>query len=195
MLSWHHDCEVISLVLLGAIGQSLGLARTALTPHFIHGNTSFLRLNHYPVCASPADGKEDFPVDGHLGIYHHTDAGAVTVLLQDEVAGLQVRHNENWVTIATEPDSLIINVGDLVQVWSNDRYKAPLHRVLASSEQERFSAAFFMNPGFATDCIPQIGDRPFYRSVNWGEFRAARAAGDYANLGNEVQISDYRIPV
>ncbi len=193
MLDWHRLCETISLTLLEAIGLSLQLPQASITRHFTQGNSSFLRLNHYPVCAAPADAGEDFPGEGHLGVSHHTDAGAVTVLLQDEVSGLQVRHNSTWKTIATEQDSLIINVGDLVQVWSNDRYKAPLHRVLANSEQERFSAAFFMNPDFSTNCIPQTEDKPLYRSVNWGEFRAARAAGDYANLGDEVQISDFRL--
>ena len=193
MLHWHHLCETISLTLLESIMQSLRLHRSSLAQHFTNGNSSFLRLNHYPVCKVPADPEEDFPTEGHLGIYHHTDAGAVTVLLQDEVSGLQVRHNDTWTTIACENDSLIINVGDLVQVWSNDRYKAPLHRVLANSKQDRFSAAFFMNPDYSTNCIPQTGDKPRYRSVNWGEFRSARAAGDYANIGDEVQISDYRI--
>ena len=193
MVQWHQLCETISLTLLESIVQSLKLPTSSLTQHFTKGNSSFLRLNHYPVCKAPADPTEDFPTEGHLGIYHHTDAGAVTVLLQDEVSGLQVRHNDTWTTIASENDSLIINVGDLVQVWSNDRYKAPLHRVLANSKQGRFSAAFFMNPDFSTNCIPQTGDKPRYRSVNWGEFRSARAAGDYANIGDEVQISDYRI--
>ena len=193
MLHWHHLCETISLTLLEAIRQSLPLPQTSLAQHFTRGNSSFLRLNHYPVCKAPADPEEDFPTEGHLGIYHHTDAGAVTVLLQDEVSGLQVRHNDTWKTIASENDSLIINVGDLIQVWSNDRYKAPLHRVLANSKQDRFSAAFFMNPDYSTNCIPQTEDKPLYRSVNWGQFRSARAAGDYANIGDEVQISDYRI--
>lgn len=193
MLQWHHRCETISLILLGSIVQSLGLAENSLAQHFTPDNSSFLRLNHYPVCETPADAVEDFPTEGHLGIYHHTDAGALTVLLQDEVSGLQVRHNNAWETIGSEQDSLIINVGDLVQVWSNNRYKAPLHRVLANSKKDRFSAAFFMNPDFSTNCTPQTGDKPLYRSVNWGEFRSARASGDYSNLGDEVQISDFQI--
>ena len=193
MVQWHQLCETISLTLLESIVQSLKLPTSSLTQHFTKGNSSFLRLNHYPVCKAPADPTEDFPTEGHLGIYHHTDAGAVTVLLQDEVSGLQIRHNDTWTTIDSENNSLIVNVGDLIQVWSNDRYKAPLHRVLANSKQDRFSAAFFLNPDSATNCIPQTGEKPRYRSVNWDEFRSARAAGDYANIGDEVQISDYRI--
>ncbi len=192
MLDWFAECEAISLELLSAISKSLGQPRSKLTPYFSPLNTSFLRLNHYPTCHNPADPLEAYPESGHLGISHHTDAGALTVLWQDQIPGLQVRHQENWITVAPEPGTLIINVGDLVQVWSNDRYQAPLHRVLANSRDERLSAAFFMNPAFSTDCEPLV-DMPRYRPVNWGQFRASRAAGDYANLGEEVQISHYRI--
>lgn len=80
-----------------------------------------------------------------------------------------------------------------MQVWSNDRYRAPVHRVLASSEQARYSAPFFFNPRYNCDYRPLGDETPVYRSINWGEFRAGRAAGDYANLGDENQISDYRI--
>ena len=193
MLDWHERCESISLDLLRAICATLGKDRDHLTDWFSPSNTSFLRLNHYPVCGEPADATEDFPESGNLGIHHHTDAGAVTVLLQDGVSGLQVRHRDKWHTIEADRQSLIINIGDMVQVWSNDRYVAPLHRVLASSQTERYSAAFFMNPQFNTDCIPLLDEQPRYSAVNWGEFRAARAAGDYANLGEEIQISDFRI--
>ena len=55
-----------------------------------------------------------------------------------------------------------------------------------------------MNPGFETDDALLVplgeGEVPRYRSINWGEFRVARAAGDYANVGQEVQIEDFRLP-
>ena len=94
------------------------------------------------------------------------------------------------------PGALIINIGDVIQVWSNDRYRAPLHRVLANTTQSRYSAPFFLNPGYDTVYAPLAGAldgaRPRYRPINWGEFRAGRAAGDYADLGEEIQISDFR---
>lgn len=194
MLNWYDVCEAISLKLIRALCQSLNLPADSLEAHFKPSNSSFLRLNHYPVCKTPADATEEFPDVGNLGIYHHTDAGAVTVLLQDGVTGLQVRHRGQWVTVPADTESLIINIGDLIQVWSNNRFVAPLHRVLASDSSDRYSAAFFMNPSFATDCIPLGTDSPRYRAVNWGDFRGSRAAGDYADLGEEVQITDYRLP-
>ena len=95
-----------------------------------------------------------------------------------------------------EPGALIINIGDIVQVWSNDAYRAPLHRVLANAGQRRYSAPFFLNPGYDTEYAPlpsALHDKaPRYRPINWGGFRAGRAAGDYADVGDEIQISDFR---
>ena len=134
---------------------------------------------------------------GHLGISHHSDAGAVTVLLQDGRSGLQVEKEGQWYTVAADSGSIIINIGDVVQVWSNDRYKAPLHRVLASDTHTRYSAPFFLNPAFQTDYAPlqstQRRGQALYRPINWGEFRNGRAAGDYADVGEEIQIAHYRL--
>lgn len=166
-------------------------------------DTSFLRLNYYPVCANPAPANLPLEVaadetTGRLGISHHTDAGALTVLQQYGPGGLQVLHQGDWHTIEVLPDALVINIGDVAQVWSNDRYAAPLHRVLANSSRERFSAAFFFNPDFdytyaPLECGAAAVSGPRYRPISWREFRAGRAAGDYADSGAEIQISDYRI--
>ena len=84
-----------------------------------------------------------------------------------------------------------------MQVWSNDRYIAPVHRVKAQRTAERYSAPFFYNPSYQCNYEPVSGtvseDTPaLYRSINWGEFRLVRFAGDFADVGAEVQISDYR---
>ena len=192
-LDWHRLCDGISLTIMRAVSFSLGMETDCLSDCFRPTNTSFLRLNYYPVSPNPANTNLDMPLDGHLGIHHHTDAGAVTVLLQDQVPGLQFKQGDQWFSVPADPGSLIINLGDLVQVWSNDSYRAPLHRVFANSEEERFSAAFFMNPVFATECAPLLGDKPRYRTLHWGEYRSKRAAVDYANLGEEIQVDNYRI--
>ena len=82
----------------------------------------------------------------------------------------------------------------MIQVWSNDLYKAPLHRVQANSSTARYSAPFFYNPSYDCDVepLPYIGNNSNYNAINWGEFRSKRFAGDFADLGEEVQISDYR---
>lgn len=192
-------CEEVALRLLRAISENLGMPAHHLDAGFDAAHTSFLRLNYYPPCANPAPADTPgIPDSGHLGIHHHTDSGALTVLLQDGQPGLQVMHDGAWHLVQPREDALLVNIGDIVQVWSNDRYTAALHRVLAHATLPRYSAPYFYNPSYSTVYAPLPGacdaaHPPRYRPISWGEFRAARAAGDYADYGEEVQISRYRI--
>ncbi|MEP4485598.1 MAG: 2OG-Fe(II) oxygenase family protein [Halioglobus sp.] len=180
-----------ALSLVNEIATSLN-AQIELDEAF-KNHSSFLRLNFYPPCANPTSDSSGFlPVDGELGISHHTDAGAVTILIQDGMPGLQIYHNGHWVDAKSERGTVLVNIGDIVQVWSNGYYQAPLHRVLASSQYSRFSIPYFLNPAYTYNYAPLSGS-PRYRSINWGEFRAQRSAGDYADLGAEIQISDFLI--
>jgi isopenicillin N synthase-like dioxygenase len=188
MEAFYEAAERVAAAILAGISSNLGMAPDHLGAGFGAGHTSFLRLNYSPLCEVP---------DEHLGISHHTDAGALTVLLADDQPGLQFLHEGEWHTVAPNPEALTINIGDIVQVWSNDRYAAPLHRVLASADAERFSAPFFYNPDYRVDYAPLpsvVSEKApaRYRPINWGEFRTGRAAGDYANQGEEIQISHYR---
>jgi isopenicillin N synthase-like dioxygenase len=192
-------CEQVSLRVLHAICANLGMPEQHLDDCFDAAQTSFLRLNCYPPCANPAPADTpSIPASGHLGIHHHTDSGALTVLLQDSQSGLQVMHDERWHLIEPRENALVVNIGDIIQVWSNDQYCAPLHRVLANASMPRYSAPFFYNPSYTTVYAPLPGacddaHPPRYRPICWGEFRAARAAGDYADYGEDVQIGHYRI--
>ena len=197
--AYYAACEQLAYRLLGAIAMNLGVPAERLFQAFGPRHTSFLRLNHYPLCGNPAGADSPtIPTSGHLGVHHHTDAGALTLLLQDDQPGLQVYRGNAWYLVEPRPDALVVNIGDIVQVWSNDRYQAALHRVLASGEAERYSAPFFFNPACAATYapLPSVcgnGNPPRYRPINWGEFRAARATGDYADHGVEIQISHFRV--
>jgi hypothetical protein len=81
----------------------------------------------------------------------------------------------------------------MAQVWSNGKYKAPLHRVLSNETKVRYSAPFFYNPSYDTRVEPILlgDDQPFYHPVLWGYFRAVRFAGDLTNLGVEIQVDDF----
>ena len=156
-----------------------------------------MRLNYSPACPTPAAPVGvGTPDKGYLGVNHHTDAGVLTLLLQDDQPGLEVFRHKRWHLVEPRRDALVVNIGDIVQVWSNDRYRAALHRARANSEAERFSAPFFFNPSYDTDYAPLPSTisarRPaHYRPINWGQFRSLRSAGDYADGGEEVQISHY----
>jgi isopenicillin N synthase-like dioxygenase len=187
-------CEAVSFRLLAAIARCLDQPPTHLDGVFAPRHTSFLRLNYYPQCSDPAPADAPLGAAGTFGINHHTDAGALTVLLQDQQPGLQVYRRGVWTLVEPNPDALVVNIGDIVQVWSNDRYPAALHRVIASRGPERYSAPYFFNPASNATYAPLVaGEPPHYRPINWGEFRASRTAGDYADYGEEVQIAHYRL--
>jgi isopenicillin N synthase-like dioxygenase len=187
---FYDACDALALRLLRVIARNLGMPPDSLDANFRPEHTSFLRLNYYPKCPSSAIGQ--------LGVGHHTDSGAVTLLLQDEQPGLEVFNRGAWCPVDPRPDTLVVNIGDIVQVWSNDRYAAPLHRALASVNQERFSVPFFFNPAYSAEYAPlpstiHAANPPRYRPINWREFRARRAGGDYADQGEYHQISHYAV--
>ena len=88
----------------------------------------------------------------------HTDYGVITLLHQDDVGGLQVATRAGeWVTAHPIPGTLVINSGDLLGRWSNDRFKSNPHRVVNSSGRERLSIAVFADPDFDTPIMPVTG--------------------------------------
>jgi isopenicillin N synthase-like dioxygenase len=196
--NYYVQCESLAYRLLSALSINLKLPPADLERHFGDSHTSFLRLNHYPACPTPAAPEGlTTATDGYLGVNHHTDAGVLTLLLQDDQPGLQVFRDGRWHLVVPRSDALVVNIGDIVQVWSNDLYRAALHRVVTNAQKSRFSVPFFLNPSYETNYAPlptMIDEKnpPRYRSINWREFRSRRAAGDYADYGEEVQISQYQ---
>jgi isopenicillin N synthase-like dioxygenase len=198
MQEYFRACERIAFMLLEAIAESLGVPPETLTRNFIGAHTSFVRLNYYP-CHDPLCPEQPASAMGHLGIHHHTDAGALTILLHDEVSALEISLDGQWILVKPVTNALVVNIGDIVQVWSNDRYPAPAHRVRASTNRERYSLPFFFNPVYEAIYAPLAAvtneqSPPRYRPITWGEFRWKRQQGDYADYGPENQISDYRVP-
>jgi isopenicillin N synthase-like dioxygenase len=194
-------CSSVALKLLQVLTANLGAPVETLTGDFFPLHSSFLRLNYYPVGDPLAleKGEHTKSADtGSMGVHHHTDAGALTLLLQDDVGGLEVFHQNTWKSVPPIADTLVVNIGDIVKVWSNDLYHAALHRVVASREQDRYSIPFFFNPLYSANYapLPEIlgkSVKPHYSPINWGHFRHERQHGDYGDYGDEVQISDFRI--
>ncbi|XP_022866704.1 protein DMR6-LIKE OXYGENASE 2-like [Olea europaea var. sylvestris] len=181
----------LAFKLLEFIALSLGLPKTRLSGIF-KDHDSFLRLNHYPPCPAP-----------HLvlGVGRHKDPNALTILGQDEVGGLEVKRKADgeWIPVKPTPNAYIINVGDLIQVWSNDEYVSVEHRVIVNSEKERLSIPFFLNPPNSTWVEPleeliNKQNPAKYKPYNWGEFLAKRARSNFEKLDVEnIQISHFRI--
>jgi isopenicillin N synthase-like dioxygenase len=189
--AYYANCRSLALRLLSALASNLGVSADDLAQGFGDAHTSFLRLNYYPQCTLATADERPF------GVGEHTDAGALTLLLQDDQAGLEVFREGRWYLVEPTPGALVINIGDMIQVWSNDRYRAALHRVITNPSMDRYSVPFFLSPSYDTTYAPlpttiTPGRPARYRPIQWREFRALRAAGDYADIGEEVQIAHYR---
>nr|CAB3493979.1 unnamed protein product [Digitaria exilis] len=182
--------EELAFKLLELIARSLNLS-----PDRLHGffkqHTTFFRLNYFPPCPRP---------ELALGVGRHKDPGALTIVYQDDVGGLDVqrRSDGEWVRVKCIPDSFVINVGDTIQVWSNDRYESAEHRVSVNSAKERFSMPYFFNP--ALDAVVEplgelVGedDPPRYTAYSWEDFFSTKLGSNYKKLDVEnLQIEHFR---
>lgn len=153
------------LRLLEAISESLGLKRDHIDKT-LNKHGQHMALNYYPPCPQP---------DLTYGLPGHTDPNLITILLQDDVPGLQVMKNGKWVAVNPIPYTFMINIGDQMQVISNDRYKSVLHRAVVNCEKERMSIPTFYCPspdaliGPAEKLIDEQNPA-VYRSFTYAEF-------------------------
>ncbi len=100
-----------------------------------------LRLVHYPPV--PRDrARPDV-----LGCGAHTDYGLVTLLAVDDVSGLEVqRRDGTWLAVDVPDEAMVVNLGDMLARWTNDRYVSTPHRVTSPEVRHRYSVPFFVNP-------------------------------------------------
>ncbi|XP_052198800.1 probable 2-oxoglutarate-dependent dioxygenase SLC1 [Diospyros lotus] len=119
-------------MVMEAILESLGLMEKGDLQEAVEDGSQMMVVNCYPRCPEP---------ELTLGIPPHSDYGLLTLLLQDDVRGLQIRHHGRWVTVEPIPNSFVVNIGDHLEIFSNGRYKSVLHRVLVNSSKSRISVA------------------------------------------------------
>jgi isopenicillin N synthase-like dioxygenase len=166
-----------------------------------HGSAlgSLLRLNHYTIGdPAPESDRETLAPLGDLALGPHTDPGVLTLLLQDQTGGLQTEsREEGWIDVPPSPGTIVVNLGDSLQVWTNDKYRAAVHRVTPMTDSDRYSIPFFLHPSFdaVIEPIPELCEgAPLYRPFTWREFGIGRANDNYADVGaDDIQISNYRV--
>ncbi|MEX1217735.1 MAG: 2OG-Fe(II) oxygenase family protein [Acidimicrobiales bacterium] len=160
---------------------------------------STVRLNLYTVGDPVPDDERDGLADlGEVALGHHTDPGTLTLLLQDDIGGLQALSNTaGWIDVPPQPGTIVVNLGDCTQAWTNDRYRAAVHRVIPMNEHRRYSIPYFANPlreAIVAPLSELAPDGPRYRPFAWRDFMAARAYDNFADAGAEdTQLTDYKM--
>jgi isopenicillin N synthase-like dioxygenase len=136
-----------------------------------------MRLNYYPAQAGP-------PPSGQLRASAHTDYGGFTILSGEDVpGGLQVRTRDGrWIDVATTPTTFVVNIGDLLMRWTNDRWLSNMHRVVnppsaGGLSPARLSIAFFNHPNYDVriECLASQGPAK-HSPVLSGEYRDLKYA-------------------
>jgi isopenicillin N synthase-like dioxygenase len=139
----------VCVTMMEAIATSLDLDRHHFA-EFHRNPVCTLRLLHYP--PRSADALADA-----FGAGAHTDWGGVTVLVQDDAGSLQVRAKDgNWLDVPAIPGAFVLNIGDLMERWTNGRYVSTLHRVLGVPGRDRYSIACFfdLDHDALIECLP-----------------------------------------
>ena len=167
--AYYAALEGLNARLLAIFECALDLEEGFLARHFGR-HASILRAIDYPA-------QETAPVAGQLRCGAHTDFGSHTLLMVDDApGGLQVRDlSGRWVDVAPPPGTYVVNIGDLLMTWTNDRWLSNLHRVVnppeaAAGSARRQSVAFFVQPDYdaVIECIESCrvaGEKPKHEPV------------------------------
>ncbi|CAG8260614.1 unnamed protein product [Penicillium nalgiovense] len=192
----YHDAMIeLAVAIMQVIAHTLGLNEDFFGDFCDHP-VSILRLLHYPSQEADASDLERGTKAG-LGIGAHTDFGAITMLLQDDTGGLQVWNNlsSEWVDVTPVPGAYVVNLGNMMMRWTNNRYLSNLHRVINISGKERYSIPFFFsgNPNHTIQCLPGCEDEESarYPPITVHEWMAGRYADTYGTSDGKA-IGDMR---
>jgi isopenicillin N synthase-like dioxygenase len=174
-LDYMERMTALGLRMAHGLAEALDLPRHWFLP-FFKEPTLFLRLLHYPRQPDEA---------GLFGSAPHTDYGFITILAQDEVGGLEVRNRHNeWVAAPPIEGTFVMNVGDILQRWSNGRFASTPHRVRNLKPVDRYSMPFFFDPSMDATVVfpPQIlerGEAPNHPPVVYGDYLLERLNKNY----------------
>jgi isopenicillin N synthase-like dioxygenase len=171
---WREMCALGPKMMRG-LALAMGMPADFFAPWYKKPD-SLLRCAMYP----PATGE----FDGTFGAAPHTDNGTLTLLMQDDVGGLQLRTlNDEWIDAPSLPGTFIVNVGDMVVRFTNGHFRSTPHRVL-SGRRTRYSMPFFFFPDYAMPIEPlphfvSPQNPPRFEKVIWGEYVLERFGMSY----------------
>ena len=172
--AYYRAMNNVADILMRRFAVALDLPADFFLP-FIRHPISALRANHYPPLASA-------PPAGQLRAGAHSDYGTLTILMQSSDSdGLEIQNrNGDWMPVTGEAPDLIVNIGDLMARWTNNRWVSSVHRVVVpddaySRQQRRLSLAYFHQPDWNAEirCIPSClpdKEQPIYPPIRSGRY-------------------------
>lgn len=172
VIAMYSAFERLAADLMRIIALALRMPEDHFAP-LIDRHFSNLSVHHYPALTVP-------PLPGQLRTGMHTDYGALTILAMTEASGgLEAQMPDGaWLPVTPRPGELVVNLGDMMQRWTNDRWASTMHRVVTPEDlndamSRRISVGYFMNPNFDAEisCIPTClkdGETPRYAPITAG---------------------------
>ena len=157
--------EPISASLQRGFALALGLDELYFLPLF-DDPTSRLKINHYPP-------QNNDITEHNLGVVPHTDSGGYTILWQDQHGGLQIQSkNGEWVGAPPIDNTFVVNIGNIMQYWSNGRFSSTPHRVINRGNNDRYSIPMFVNPNHGAIVEPLVNrSNPGFEPFLYGDYQ------------------------
>jgi isopenicillin N synthase-like dioxygenase len=194
VLAWMAAMTGLGHALMGGIALSLGLPERWFVERYTADPLVLFRIFNYPPV--PEDGAAEAP----WSVGEHTDYGVLTILLQDESGGLQVKSRAGWIDAPPIPGSFVCNLGDMLDRMTGGRYRSTPHRVRNAARRDRLSFPFFFDPGWQAEIRPIPGCEPERddRDERWdgasvhvfegsyGDYLLAKVSKVFPALGREV---------
>ncbi|XP_010483466.1 PREDICTED: gibberellin 2-beta-dioxygenase 8-like [Camelina sativa] len=167
----------IAVSLFEDIAQTLNLELSGnRRSEYLSESTGLIRVYRYPWRSDKAAGEA-------LGMEVHTDSSVISILKEDETGGLEIMKGEEWFCVKPVANTLIVNLGDMMQAISDDEYKSVTHRVKKKNrETERHSVCYFVFP--KRDCGIKSSN---YKPFTYSEFEA-QVQADVQSLGTKIGL-------
>jgi isopenicillin N synthase-like dioxygenase len=186
LIAYYDQMERLTNDLLRAFALALELDENYFLGFYKKPLTQ-INLLHYPPKPIPPGLRQ-------FGLRPHSDTTAFTILVQDNNGGLQVERGGDWIEVPPIAGTYVINIGDMMARWTNDRFASTPHRVINRSGNERYSIPYFAIPDFdaVVSCVPSCmgAGRPAkYPPLKVGDFMQMSNATDWNKDGPVVKAS------